>query len=369
MQITYIQSVKAQEYVDIFFRRKWLLIIPFICVFLGAIVVSRLLPKVYRATVKIEVLTSPLVSSYDMSETIRQQLGILRERIFSQSSLEQVVRKAGIDNKKDPEAANALIASLRKDVSITMAGNQLIMVSYDGSDKARIRHIVKIMANTIIEESFKKREEEASTAVDFISSELSYYKSKIKGGELEANRPNPLANRLKVKLFKLEDELSELMIDATPQHPRALILKKEIEDIKKELGSINGGKLPERSGASSELRLERKIRLSETLYNQLLSQLEIARISQRLKTEEERTKFRIIDLDRIPVHMIAPNRAKICMSGLMLGIIVGIGLISFVEVSDHSFKNIDDTRKYLGIPILGSISEALSDRKRGSREN
>jgi len=344
---------KIRDYINIFFQRKRLFFIPFIAVFIVTMFISCILPNVYRAVVKVEVLSSPIVGSYDISAGVRQQLGILRERLFSQSLLEAIARKVLPDSEKDQASIEKLVSNLRRNVEISMAGNQLIIVSYDGQDKSRVVELTKVMAQALIEESFKKRDEEANRAVDFIRSELEHYQEKL-DDKSEIYTANPRVKYLRDRLFDSEEQLAELSIHCTEQHPLVIGLKKDIEDTRGELKKLNNGqKLDEQR--LNEIRLERKIRLNETLYGQLLSQLEVTRLSQRLKEEEQRTKFRIIDLDNIPVYAIAPDKIKMRMSGLILGIFFGIGLICVAEFSDHSLKGIDDSKQHLKLPILGMI--------------
>jgi hypothetical protein len=53
---------------------------------------------------------------------------------------------------------------------------------------------------------------------------------------------------------------------------------------------------------------------------------------------------------------------KIIILGLVLGLLVGAALIGLVEYLDQTFKSIDDTREYLGIPALGVIPAIYTPR-------
>ena len=345
-------QIRIGEYIDIFFYRKWFFIVPFVIVTFISIMATFFLPAVYRATVKIEVVTSPLISTYDVSSGVKQQFDILRERVLSQSVLKKVLEKLKKDEDGQATGIQVSIGNLRSNTIISMIGNQMISVSYDGEDKEKTARITKALTNTFIEESFKKREEEGSSAVDFIGSELEYYRNRLGNRGDVVGQADPLVKHLQTKLDLLENRLAELLIDSTQGHPTVIALKNEIADVRMQLEIANAD-----SGMTNQNRTEREIRLSESLYVELMSKLEMARISQRLKREEERTKFRIIDLDRIMVYKVAPDTKKIAITGIIFGILLGIGLVSLLEFVDHSFKGTEDARNFLMLPTLGSIPE------------
>ena len=45
------------------------------------------------------------------------------------------------------------------------------------------------------------------------------------------------------------------------------------------------------------------------------------------------------------------------MIGLFLGSILGVTLVVMAEFLDKSFLDVQDTKNYLGIPLLGAISK------------
>ena len=52
---------------------------------------------------------------------------------------------------------------------------------------------------------------------------------------------------------------------------------------------------------------------------------------------------------------IAPSALQSLVGGLMLGILAGVGLAYLVDVSDKSFRNPDEVRRRLGLPLVGHI--------------
>jgi succinoglycan biosynthesis transport protein ExoP len=52
---------------------------------------------------------------------------------------------------------------------------------------------------------------------------------------------------------------------------------------------------------------------------------------------------------------IAPSAFQTIMGGLLLGLLLGVGLAYLADLSDHSFRNPDEVRRRLGLPVLGHI--------------
>jgi len=52
---------------------------------------------------------------------------------------------------------------------------------------------------------------------------------------------------------------------------------------------------------------------------------------------------------------VAPSAFQMIVGGLLLGLLAGVGLAYLADLSDHSFRNPEDVRHRLGLPVLGHI--------------
>ena len=347
-----------KDYIEIVFHRQQLFVVPFLTVFITAIIGSCLLPKIYRATVSIQVLSNSLTRTFDVSSGLKAQLIVLSERLLSQSYLQGVVIKENITRSKDPAAIQKFVDDLSEHIEIRMVNDSLVNVSYEGRDKKMTLKVASVMAENFIKESFKTWEEEESSAIKFVKNEIKLYQQRVEKAEEAAIIPNPSIKSLRARLLKLEDQLAEYLMDAKEGHPMVIELKDAIEETKQELKKVTQGKEVDEQ-ILDDVRLEREMRVNEALYGQLLNKLEAARISQRLKAEEERTRFRIIDKDRIKVRQIAPNQIKVIFSGFVFGILLGIAIVALAEFIDHSFREGEDIKNYLPVPVAGSIPKIV----------
>ena len=98
----------------------------------------------------------------------------------------------------------------------------------------------------------------------------------------------------------------------------------------------------------------RGIEAKEKLFTLLQTRREEAAVAQSLK-EEGITTVKVLDPATPPQKPIKPNRLLNSILGCMVGLMMGVGTASLFEYFDHSFKNVDDVERFLGLPVLASV--------------
>lgn len=63
----------------------------------------------------------------------------------------------------------------------------------------------------------------------------------------------------------------------------------------------------------------------------------------------------IIDRAEISVNPISPNKKIYLAGSFILGLLLGIGVISLIEFLDNTIKTPEDIAKYLDLPVIGTI--------------
>ena len=87
------KDLKLQDYLEIFWRRKWCLILLFVVGTSLAVVYSYLLPPIYRSSTLILVEAQKIPTSYVSSTltfTMQERLNTLKQQITSRTNLEIV---------------------------------------------------------------------------------------------------------------------------------------------------------------------------------------------------------------------------------------------------------------------------------------
>jgi len=395
------KSIEAPQrtplhYVKIFFRRKHLFLIPLIGGLLVGTAAGFMMSKTYESSTVILVeegrIINPLIKGLAVSTSLAERLRTLREQILSWDRLVQLTKRldlaAGIKSQYEYEK---LILKLRQKIGVGLRGPNLIRIAYKSSDPAQTQLVVKTVTDIFIEENIAMQNRETETAIDFINDQLKVYKRKIKESEL--------AQR--------EDELNNLLVDSTEQHPmvkdlRAVItrVEEEIEtgnfEIQSGKGQVPSGPIvaqiqqeisrlqsaPQSASAPGQgvglpneqlygmLLLDqldsvfaRDIAVNERIYNMLLQRLETAKITRRLEASQEGTRYTILDPARLPLKPIKPNKILTALMGLFIGAIFGIGIVFGVEFFDRSFLSVDEAKAFLSAPVLGAISKITTQRE------
>src|SRR3984957_1848560 len=90
-------------------------------------------------------------------------------------------------------------------------------------------------------------------------------------------------------------------------------------------------------------------------YEELLGRLQSANIAQAADTQADKVKLQVIDPPEVPRIPVAPNRPLLVTGVLMGGLAIGLGMTILFGQFDRSFSSVDELRT-LGLPVLGGIS-------------
>ena len=90
-------------------------------------------------------------------------------------------------------------------------------------------------------------------------------------------------------------------------------------------------------------------------YKSLLEKKLNARLAENLEKRQQGERFRVIDPANLPEKPYEPNRRKIALMGLMIGMGLGIGLIYLFEFFNPAFRKAEDFHGVMDSPILTTI--------------
>jgi len=195
----------------------------------------------------------------------------------------------------------------------------------------------------------------------------------IKGAlfsQFENRRLQNMDSKLSVLLQKKEG----LLVDFTERHPDVIDVQDQIKlllaDIETESGLLLKNLIQKEKTLSEKLtklkqenrnipekalqlaRMQREVKLQESLYQQLKSrhqEIQI-RVSGRI---EEVTVVRPALVPSSPTNL--PSKIMIVSTGIVLGLIIGVVLSFLLETMDTSIGTIEDVEALLGVPVQGLI--------------
>ncbi len=386
-------QMTPMNYLKIFFRRKEMFIFPAFAGLIIGICSGIILPKKYMSSTVLLVeegkSDNPLFEKLAVSTTVGQRMSSISESMLGWNSLVKLVKRLNMDKDvKSPQELEGLILGIRKNIVIKMKGPNIIDLSYVGDTPELTQAVVKNITEIFIERNVEIQNEETSTAITFIEEQLKVYRGKVKSAEIA----------------RLKDQLNALLVDSTEQHPRVKQLREQIsaleeelkkekleytemssalsssnnpliQDIKKALDDIEGtadktaDKTASGNGSAQDdfykvLLVDKLDKVMATdagvnnqIYNMLLQRLETAKITQRLQTSKEGTKYTVLDPPRIPLKPIKPNKVLVAFMGFFAGALLGFGLVFGAEFLDKSFIDVEEATQFFDQPLLGAISK------------
>jgi len=102
-------------------------------------------------------------------------------------------------------------------------------------------------------------------------------------------------------------------------------------------------------------RLQERVQNKRDTYEKWQKQASGIRILQATTAAEAENKYRVLEPASIPLRPASPNRPKILIMGISLGLLLGVCAVVIVEVLDHSITSIDDAEEYFGYEVVGTI--------------
>ncbi|MDD5746761.1 MAG: GNVR domain-containing protein [Candidatus Omnitrophica bacterium] len=106
-------------------------------------------------------------------------------------------------------------------------------------------------------------------------------------------------------------------------------------------------------------RLSRDSKVNSNIYEMLRMKVEENRLDA-VEVQQKGTQYEIIEEGRLPLKPSKPQKLVIAIVALILGVLTGMGCVFLVEFSDHSFRNVEDARKFLDVPVIGSTLKMVT---------
>ncbi len=468
----------VDDYKEIVLRRLPYIIIPFVLIFVGAVLYAFLAPKTYEARALILVTPQRVPSEFvrsTVTSRVNERLHSIEQEITSRTSLEQVIR----DNNLYPKQTKSMpmedvVGIMRKNILVKIVrgeGEELggyFTITYKNADPRTAALVANRLTDLFIEGNLRIREQQAKGTTEFLKDELDGAKVKLEeqekllsdfkrkhSGELPEQRDTNLqmltqlqqiyqrtgeslrsaqdrkliiqkqltdlefpvtsaqAERVQQltartsssspsarsggvqepQLYELKNQLAELRTKYTEKHPDIVNLKKKIKEkesnqdldlrnnpryreLNSQLESVNleikrfqdeEARLKaeldmykariERTGQREQdmASLTREHQTTKERYDSLLRKSQEAAQAENLERRQKGEQFRVIDPAAVPMTPAEPNRQRIILMGLMLGIGGGLGLAFVREQMDRSFHDPEDVEVTFGIKILASI--------------
>ena len=293
-------------------------------------------------------------------EQKNKQIFETKKFIESQLSVSSRQLKRAEENLRTFEESNTIISL---DAQTAALINRITTLDTELDRLKRNRHEIQELLNSIAQAEVSPQDVQTR------------FSPAVKGSPVET---------LGIQLRELVLKRQDLLFEFTEKHPLVLEVNGQISnvlrEIKNELETLLARLEAKESGIRERLealtaenqsipkkalelaRLQRELTLQTDLYSQLKARYQETQIKASGQIEEV-TIIRPAILPQSPINI--PSKAMIIVTGLLMGLVIGIVFTFIAETLDTSIGTIEDVENLLNIPVLGVIP--FWEKEEGSR--
>jgi polysaccharide chain length determinant protein (PEP-CTERM system associated) len=134
-----------------------------------------------------------------------------------------------------------------------------------------------------------------------------------------------------------------------------------------EIAQLTAIALDNPEAAAEAQKINRDYDVLKEQYDKLLQDREELRLRGEIKTEREAVKFEVVDPPTTPRSPVAPNRPLLLLGVLLAGLAGGAGAAFGMGKLRSTFATTAGLERTTGLPVLGAISQNLTDGARRLR--
>jgi polysaccharide chain length determinant protein (PEP-CTERM system associated) len=242
----------VDDFLRMGWRRKWMILLPFVAVATGTFVIVPRLPNRYKSQTTILVVPQRVPDSYvrsTVTASIEDRLRSISEQILSRSRLELIIQEYGLyfeERKRRP--LEEVIERMRSDdIAVeTVKLSTTFTVAYTCNDPLLAKRVTERLASMFIEENLRDRVVLADGTSQFLESQLEDARQRLIDHEkkLEGYReqhagelPSQLPANLQV-LQNTENQVQALSESINRDRDRKLLQERLLADLQSAETSI-----------------------------------------------------------------------------------------------------------------------------------
>lgn len=137
--------------------------------------------------------------------------------------------------------------------------------------------------------------------------------------------------------------------------------------LQSDISAMTASQIDNPEVASEAQRITRDYDVLRQQYDELLRDREELRLRGEVRTEREAVKFQVVDPPTTPRAPVAPNRPILLFGVLIVGLGAGVSAAFALGQLRSTFPTTAKLERATGLPVLGSISQTLTEAGRSLR--
>ena len=143
---------------------------------------------------------------------------------------------------------------------------------------------------------------------------------------------------------------------------QALLARKAA--LQADITGLMGDQATEPGVAAEANRISRDYEVLKKKYDELLQDREEMKLRGEVESERSSFKFEVVDPPTVPRKPTAPNRPLLLLGVLIVGLGAGVGTVFGLTQLRSTFATSGKLERALDLPVLGTISQTLTDGAR-----
>ena len=131
--------------------------------------------------------------------------------------------------------------------------------------------------------------------------------------------------------------------------------QRSLQDLQKRIGEYQGRLNMTPVREQQMAGLTRDYEQSRKNYEQLLAKRDQSGMATELEKQQQGEQFRVLDPPNLPQKPFSPNRLKLDLIGLVVGLMVGMIALAGTEILDDRIYSKEELAKIVSAPVLSEI--------------
>jgi len=263
----------VDDYVQILFKRRKLLLMPFVTILTVSALIYPFLPRIFvshvHMTYQDQQMLNAIAQGTGGGGNLEKKLKYLRNQVMGGSNLGALARQLNLPVPEDPKKNTRFIRALRKKAEVKDF-EEIVRVTFEDENPVASQQGAQFLAESLIHIDRALKQDEMNRAIKFIEDQLKIYRTKIQssdqsfftsrwrnelndalrkrqlilGGLGQQERTisrevvrelSPVALRLRSELAEEQIKLNQLLMTATKEHPLVTELTERIDELKTRL--------------------------------------------------------------------------------------------------------------------------------------
>ncbi len=238
-------SFDVMRYLRLFWRRKWLVVVPAVVFPLASGYYAMQLPDRYKSSTLILVQPQKVPTKFvpsTVTTSIEDRLHTISQQIFSRTRLEQIINEFNLfEKERKTKAPEEIIALMRSRIRLKVHKKDAFELSYIDANPRLAMLVTNKLASLFIEENLKVREQQAIGTSQFLEDEIERYRERIREKEkviyefkkkYMSELPEQLASN-QSRLNQLQNQLQINTQNINAAEGRKLQLQQQIAEIER----------------------------------------------------------------------------------------------------------------------------------------